>query len=158
MQMSAAISSDVRTISAAESSVCSTSARAAASANEPPEPTSPAAMAKIDRVWRGEEPDIRSSESFARLGIGKGDTVDYLGFGRVHASLGGFANLLGAAGFGLSMLPKERDTRPLLKMGAILSKLAPFFRELDMSFDWGTEIVTTTAPDTIMSRTIYRYH
>lgn len=120
--------------------------------------TSSAALAKVDRVRAGEERSIRSRQEFATLGIGKADSTEYLAYGRIDSSMNGFANLVSAAGFFLSLLPEERDTRAAIKLGAILTKLAPALRELRIKFDWGTELLPSTTPDVIMSRTVYHHH
>lgn len=120
--------------------------------------TSSAALAKVDRVRAGEEPGIRSRPDFAKLGIGKADSTEYLAYGRIDSSASWLANLVSAAGFFLSVLPEQRDTRAAIKVGAILTKLAPALRELQMKYDWGMELLPSTTPDVIMSRTVYHHY
>ncbi len=119
--------------------------------------TSPAALAKVDRVFAGEEASIRSREDFAELGIGNGKDASYLGYGHMDSGMEGLANLASAAGFFMSLMPEQKDTLVAIKMGAVLTKLAPALREMQMSFDWGTEILPSEQPNQIMSRTVYRY-
>lgn len=42
---------------------------------------------------------------------------------------------MSAAGFFLLLPPEDRDTRPMIKIGAILTRPAPALRELDMVFN-----------------------
>jgi hypothetical protein len=109
----------------------------------------------VQRVGRGEAKDIRSSQRFAQLGIGNGG--HYLDYYQLDASMAGLNNLVSAAGFFLSMLPQERDTREAIKVGAILTKLAPALRALDLSMDTGADVLPSPSPDTIMTRRVTRY-
>jgi hypothetical protein len=114
-------------------------------------------MARVDAVRRGAAASIRQSPAFAALGLGRQDKVSSLAFGRVTAGAPGLVDVVAAAGFFLALLPAERDTEPLRLGGAILTKLAPALRELDIGYDWGTE----TAPDehgASVVRSVVRYH
>lgn len=119
--------------------------------------TSPQAIARVEAVHHGQEPDIRSSKRFASLGLGGEGVGDYIDYGQMENGAGDFANLLSAAGFCLSLLPEDRDSRPAIKLGAILTKLAPALRELDLAFDYGTEMVPAQQPGAFLTRTVYRY-
>ncbi|MHC5064856.1 MAG: hypothetical protein ACYTG5_12885 [Planctomycetota bacterium] len=119
--------------------------------------TSPTALNKIDRVYMGEEPSIRSCEDFAAMGVGKGKDAQYLAYGYMDSGMDGLANLVSGAGFFMSLMPEQKDTRVAIKLGAVLTKLGPALRELQMEFDWGTEILPSEDPDVVMSRTVYRY-
>lgn len=120
--------------------------------------SSPAALAKVDRVRQGLEPGIRQRADFAALGVGGRDAVDALSYGRMTTGMGGLPDLISAAGFGLSLLPEDRDTRPILKLGTILTKLAPAMRELDLGYDWAMESMPGKTAETWVSRSVVRYH
>ena len=118
--------------------------------------TSAAAVAKIARVQNGQEANIRSSERFTRLGVGREDAVDYLHYAQVDESTEDFANLVSAAGFFLSVLPEDKKTRAAIKLGAILTKLSPALRELDIRYDWASELASWSE-DAVKLRTVIRY-
>jgi len=117
--------------------------------------TSPAALEQLARVQSGEARDIRSSERFAELGVGKGG--HYFDYYQQDASLGQFSNLVSGVGFLLALLPADRETRPAIKLGAILTKLAPALRQLDMSLDVGSDVLPSENPEVVMSRRVVRY-
>ena len=98
------------------------------------------------------------NQRFSQLGIGKrGEETEAISYGQIEASLEGLCDLLGAAGFFLSLLPEERDTRPLLIAGSILTKITPALRELDMGYDWATESIPVPDGKGWMSRQVHRY-
>jgi len=120
--------------------------------------TSPAALARIERVQQDLEPGIRERAEFRALGIGDHDTVESLAYGRVSAGAGGLPDLISAVGFGMSMLPEDGDTRPIIKLGMILSKLTRALRELDVGYDWGMEAMAGKTADTWITRSVFRFH
>ncbi len=120
--------------------------------------TSGAALARIDRVRDGRAPDIRERVDFTSLGLGDRDAVEALAFGRMASGMGSFADLLGTAGFALSILPQDCESSGLLTIGTILTKLAPACRELDFGYDWAMEAMPGKAPNTWITRSVYRYH
>ena len=119
--------------------------------------TSRAALEQIDRVGRGEVANIRSSERFAALGVGGGAEAAYLDYGQLDTEMAALADLVGGIGFGMALLPKDRDTRVVIKVGMVLSKLALALRELDLRYDTAGEMLSSQSPDTVMGRRVYRY-
>ncbi|MGH7149211.1 MAG: hypothetical protein ACREIU_00860, partial [Planctomycetota bacterium] len=95
------------------------------------------AAAKVWAAKEGKAPGIGESERFRALGLGIDGPVGSISYADVEGELEGFAQLLSGAGFFLSMLPRDKDTEPVLKAGVILTKLGRFFREIDVERDRG---------------------
>jgi hypothetical protein len=125
--------------------------------------TSPAAIAAIDRVRAGTDPDIRSNSRFSSLGIGTGTDTGYISYAQLDSSGGAAADILAAFGFIMSVVPmppdprQQRDMRVPMKLGVILTKLAPALRELDVGLDVASEYLSGQRAGSILSRTAYRY-
>lgn len=90
-----------------------------------------AAMRIVD-TFKGDAPNIKDHPRFAGLNVPDGPLTEVYYFD-VEDSLKGFANLLGTVGFVASLVPEDRDTRPAIKAGAILTKFAAFLRDVDLS-------------------------
>ncbi len=95
------------------------------------------AAAKVLATREGKAPAIGESERWRALALGIDGPVGSIYYADVEGQLEGFAQLLSGAGFFLSMIPREKDTEPVLKVGAILTKLGRFFREVDVERDRG---------------------
>ena len=64
----------------------------------------------------------------------------------------------GAALQGAVVVPGDKSvSHRVMLLGAILTKVAPALRELDMSYDFGTEVVPGPTPQAFLSKTVYRY-
>jgi hypothetical protein len=48
----------------------------------------------------------------------------------------GLANLIGTLGFVGSILPEADETKPIVRAGRILTKLAAFVRDVDLGMDY----------------------
>lgn len=105
--------------------------------------SSAAAVAKIEKVTRGAEPNILAEPRFAALGIGTREGLQGVGYWSVDASLAPFADVLGAVGFFYSLMPEDRETKQIIVLGRILCKVAAGLREIDLHYDQAYETVTT---------------
>jgi hypothetical protein len=94
------------------------------------------ALKRVAATFRGEAPNFTENKAFASLKVPEGplSTVYYE---RMENSLQGLADLVAAAGFVASILPEKHDTRPAIKLGAILTKLGTFLRAVDVAVDRG---------------------
>jgi hypothetical protein len=94
------------------------------------------ALKRVAATFRGEAPNFTENRAFAALKVPEGplSTVYYE---RMENSLQGLADIVAAAGFVASILPENHDTRPALKLGAILTKLGTFLRAVDLAVDRG---------------------
>jgi hypothetical protein len=119
--------------------------------------SSPEALARIEQVRQGLAPDIRQNPRFAALGIGAGPAAESVAYAQLETGMGALADLVGAAGFFFSLLPEDRETRPMIRLGAVLTKLAPALRELDLAYDQGSEMRAGEEPGTYHSRSVVRY-
>jgi len=97
--------------------------------------SSAAAIQRSGAVSKGD--GILESPGFRSLELGIDGPVGAVHYANVEGQLEGFAQLLSAAGFFASLAPQEKDTRPVIKVGAILTKLGRFFREIDLELDRG---------------------
>ncbi len=109
------------------------------------------AVARVAATFKGEAPSMADNPRFAALEVPEGHVTELSYWNTEHA-LSGIANVLGVAGFGASLAPRTRETRPVLKMGAILSKLAAFVRDIDVSLDYATWTVYDAEAHTVTSR------
>jgi len=98
--------------------------------------SSPRAVQKVMATYRGEAPGIADNPNFKAMKVPQRPLAEIFYFD-VENSLGCLADLIGGVGFVASILPKDRHTRPALKLGAILTKLAIFIREVDLVADYG---------------------
>jgi len=93
------------------------------------------AAEKVAAAVSDQAESIRDNPRFQALGIPEEGNFTDLWYADVEDSLEGLANLLGTGGFFLSLLPEEEDTKPAVKVGHILTKLAAFLRDLDIAVD-----------------------
>src|SRR5262249_41061428 len=100
-----------------------------------------AAADKIDRVTRGAEPNVLSEPHFAELGVGRRAEVSEVGYSQGQSSPEPIANLLSGIGFVYTMMPDEKETRPLIIVGSMLCKLATALRELEFRFEQAYDVV-----------------
>jgi hypothetical protein len=119
--------------------------------------TSPAAIEKLDRVAAGKEPDVRSNPRFAALGAGKSDSTRHLSFAEVEVGITPLVDLVAAYGFVFAMFPDDPEVAAMRKLGAILTKVAPALRELDLRYDEAEEILPTSTPEAVTRRRTVRY-
>ncbi len=97
--------------------------------------TSADAVAAACRTRLGERACFQGIEGFKLQTIlqdAKPHGVHYID---VEDQLRGLAQILTGAGFFLSMAPEERETRPLIRVGAILTKLGRFVRDVDLALE-----------------------
>ena len=94
------------------------------------------ALKRVAATFRGEAPGFDESPAFAALGFTK-DPVYTAYYQDIRESFRDLADLTAGAGFVLSLLPREKDTRPLLTLGSILTKLGTFLRAIDLGVDRG---------------------
>jgi hypothetical protein len=104
--------------------------------------SSAAAVAKIEKVMRGAEPNILSLPRFAELGIGKRDGLTSVGYSSVDTSPEPFASILSAIGFVYSLMPEQRELRPIILMGRLMCKFGAAIREIDVRFDQAYDSAT----------------
>ncbi len=90
------------------------------------------AAKRVLQTFRGRAPSIKDNPRFAELNVPDVPMTEVYYYD-VENSLTSFANLLGTAGFVASLVPEDRDTRPVIKVGAILTKFAAFLRDVDLS-------------------------
>ncbi|HKB15567.1 MAG TPA: hypothetical protein VKF62_05845, partial [Planctomycetota bacterium] len=100
------------------------------------------AAAKVLATREGKAPAIGESERYRGLALGIDGPVSSIHYADVEGQLEGFAQFLSGAGFVLSMIPRSmnshpHDTEAMVKLGAILTKLGRFFREVDLERDRG---------------------
>ncbi len=89
------------------------------------------AVQRIGAAFGGEAPNFTEHPSYKGMLVPDRPLSEVF-FYDVENSLELLANLVSGAGFVASILPENRDTRPVLKVGAILTKLAAFIREVDL--------------------------
>ncbi|MBI4585358.1 MAG: hypothetical protein HY717_15200 [Planctomycetes bacterium] len=96
------------------------------------------AVGKIGATLRGESPSIAGNSTYqAVVARPEQAGVSEIHYADIQNQLEGLAQLLTGAGFFLSILPKDQQTRPLLKLGAILTKVGVLVRELDLGLKAG---------------------
>jgi len=95
------------------------------------------AAKRVGAAVTGRAPNISENPRFQALGMPDGSFTEIF-YSDVERSLADLADLLGSAGFFLSLVPEERDTRPVIKTGHILTKLAAFLRDVDIAVDYGS--------------------
>ena len=55
------------------------------------------------------------------------------------------------------MPEEDRDARTAIRVGRMLTKLAPAMRELDMQFDAASTLLPSDDPDAVLGKIVYRY-
>jgi hypothetical protein len=95
------------------------------------------AAAKAWAAKEGKAPTILENERFRSLQLGLDGPVSAIGYADVERQLEGFAQLLTGLGFFTSLVPRDKETEPILKVGRILTKLGRFLREIDVERDRG---------------------
>ena len=98
--------------------------------------SSAGAANRVAATFRGEAPSFRDSPAFAAMQV-PGESVNEVYYRDLKGSLECLASLMGTVGFGASILPREKDTVPLIKLGAMLTKLSAFLRKVDLMVDQG---------------------
>jgi hypothetical protein len=93
------------------------------------------AARRVKASFSGEAPSMADNPRFRALGVPEGPFTD-VSYADVEGSLSALAGLLGTVGFVASLLPQERDTRPVIKVGHILTKLSRFLQDLDIAVDY----------------------
>jgi hypothetical protein len=97
--------------------------------------SSGAAVRRTTQLPKGE--GILDNPRFRSLELGIDGPVGAVYYANVEGQMEGFAQILSGIGFFASLLPAQRETRPIVKLGAILTKLGRFFREIDLELDRG---------------------
>jgi hypothetical protein len=92
------------------------------------------AAARSVATYSGQAPNILENPRFRAAGVPESDLQEVYYFD-VEKSWECLANLIGTAGFVATLLPEERDTVPIIKLGAIATKLAAFLRDIDVAVD-----------------------
>jgi hypothetical protein len=89
------------------------------------------AVNRIMKTYSGEAPNFTKNPAYKAMELPEGPLVEvyYLD---LKGSMEGVANLASGAGFVLSVLPNNYETRHARKLGAILTKLAVFIRAIDI--------------------------
>ena len=96
---------------------------------------SAAAVKRIAMTHSGSHPSILESPRFAALG--KPPTnVSEVFYQDIEDSFEQLSQIVGVAGFIMSMLPEERDTRPVIKLGSFLGKVSTLLRDIDLGLDY----------------------
>ncbi len=113
------------------------------------------AVVRVAETFGGRAPSLMENADFTALEVPDGHVTE-LSFFNTEKSLDGFANLLGVAGFAASLAPKNPDTRPIIKAGAILTKLATFVRDVDLGLDDGSWTVYDKDAHTLVTRQMQR--
>jgi hypothetical protein len=112
------------------------------------------AVARVGATFSGKAPSILENPRFAALEVPDGHITE-MSFYDTEKSLAPLANVLGLAGFGASLAPRNRDTRPLIKAGALLTKLAAFVRDVDLGLDYGSWTVYDKEAHTLVTRQMH---
>lgn len=94
------------------------------------------AVERVARTFTGESPNFLEREACALLELPEGPLTEVY-YGDMKRSLRGLADLVSGAGFVASILPKNEETRGPRKLGAILTKLGAFIREIDLAGEYG---------------------
>ncbi len=94
------------------------------------------AVKRVGASLFGQAPDFTENPAYAALGVPDEPLTDVF-YQNTENSLEGLANLASGAGFVASILPRNRDTRPVRKLGKILLKLSKFLRDIDIVIDRG---------------------
>ncbi|MGQ9589422.1 MAG: hypothetical protein ACUVYA_03910 [Planctomycetota bacterium] len=94
------------------------------------------AVERLARTFTGESPNFLEAEACARLELPEGPLTEVY-YGDMKHSLRGLADLASGVGFVASILPKNEETRGPRKLGAILTKLGAFIREIDLAGEYG---------------------
>ena len=89
------------------------------------------AVERVAATFREEAPNISENPRFAVLRLPDAPLSEVY-YQDAEGSLQGLSNLISAVGFFASLVPEERDTKPLIKVGAILTKLGRFVRDIDL--------------------------
>jgi hypothetical protein len=92
------------------------------------------AVEKMAATFRGEAPGIRDNPRFSAFGIPE-SSLHTAYYEEVEDSWGWLADLAGTAGFCVSLLPERQETRALIRLGAILTKLSAFLRDIEVPFE-----------------------
>lgn len=94
------------------------------------------AVRRVAETYSGQAPSILENPRFAALGVPRGP-VHQVYYVQVKGMLELVSDVVGTVGFVASILPRENDTRPVIKLGAILTKLAACIRDCDIARDYG---------------------
>jgi hypothetical protein len=98
--------------------------------------SSPDAVRRVRETFSGDAPSFRENPRFEALGVPDGPLCE-LYFHDVENSLEWLADILGGVGLVASVLPMDRETKPAIKLGPIITKLSMFLRDVDLSLDYG---------------------
>jgi hypothetical protein len=91
----------------------------------------------VNAAVRGESPTIAENPRFQALEVPQQGQVCEIYYQNVEGALRGVADVVGTIGFVLSVLPRNNDSEPAIKLGQILTKGAAFLRDIDLGIDYG---------------------
>ncbi len=91
----------------------------------------------VSKTLFQKSPNIRKNPRFADLKLPEGHVIEVY-YQDIRGALKGMADMVGTAGFVASIMPKDRETKPILKLGSILTKLSRFLREIDLGVAMGS--------------------
>ena len=118
--------------------------------------TSIDAARRVAASVTGQAPAFVDSERGQRLGDLSEELYEAW-YCDVEGELEALGNVLSTAGFVLSLLPRDHDTRPLLPLGRAMSKLGVFLRDIDIAVDWSGWTRYDAASHRLFSRQLTRF-
>ncbi len=96
---------------------------------------SAAAVKRVAMTHSGSHPGVLESPRFAALGKPPANVCEVY-YQDMEDSLEQLSQLAGIAGFIMSILPEEPDTKPVIKVGSFLGKVSILLREIDLGLDY----------------------
>ncbi len=93
------------------------------------------AVRRVVASFSGEAPSLLDNPRFTAIGQLEGHVCEAY-YTNLEDMFAGVANVLGTLGFIGSILPEDKETRPLIKLGGILTKAATFLRDIDLGLDY----------------------
>ena len=110
---------------------------------------------RIRATMGGNEPNFTENPAFKALQMPDGPVMQ-ISYRNLQGSLKCLADCTAAVGFVASVLPANHDTRHARKLGAILTKLSKFLRDVDIAVDEGSWVRYDPEKHAIFSRQMAR--